>query len=48
MGIAESATVNKGVLKEKRSVTDGGKGFLNASQISHYDMVIVLLYKWMQ
>ena len=36
MSIAESVAVDKGVLKEKRSMTDGGKGFLNASQISHY------------
>ena len=49
MGIAESVAVDKGVLKGKRSVLDGGEGFLNASQISHYDMVTVLLmYEWTQ
>ena len=34
---------------EKRSVLDGGEGFLNASQISHYNVVTVLLmYEWTQ
>ena len=41
MSIAESVTFDIGVLK--RSVLDGGESFLNASQISHYDVVTALL-----
>lgn len=33
--------------KENRSVMDGGKGFLNASQIS-YVVTVLLMYEWTQ